>query len=230
MTITVTVPEAWEDIKLSQYVQYMKAIKPYEGTEDFEIIRLEKAINHFCNVSTEELRSLNIENYNGIVYHIQELFNSIDTTKLVRTFKILDTTFGFIPNLDDMTYGEYLDLSTYSKDLWNNLPTFLSIVYRPVTKTNGKSYQIESYNGTDEEIISIFNNTLTMDTVWGTVGFFYLLQKDLANGTLTCLSKRMKELGKDSALMETLTKNGVDTSQLLSSLETTLQGLKQLQN
>ena len=61
------------DVKLSQYLAYTKALKPYQGTEEYDIVMYEKAINHFCNLSTDMLRKLPMENYNGIMNHIQEL-------------------------------------------------------------------------------------------------------------------------------------------------------------
>jgi len=230
MKVEITVPEGWEDIKLSQYIQYMKAIKPYEKAEDFELIRLEKAINHFCNVDTETIRTLPIENYDGIIHYMQELFLNTDNRKLAKTFDILDTTYGFVPNLDNITFGEYLDLTTYSKDLWSNLPTFLSIVYRPITKSDGKGYEIEPYSGTDEHTINLFTNALTMNIVWGAIGFFSFLHRDLVNGMVTYSIQNLKEMTINSQVVETLIKNGVDISLYQSLLETTSRDSKRLRN
>ena len=123
MKLEITVPESWEEIKLPQYVHYMKAIKPYEGVEDYEKIKIEKAMSHFCNISSETISKLPLENYNGISAYINNLFQQGEQLPLVKNFIIGDTKYGFMPSMDSMTYGEYLDLNTYSKDMWNNIAT-----------------------------------------------------------------------------------------------------------
>ena len=226
MIQTVIVPEAWEDIKLEKYLAYTKALKPYEGTDDYEQTMYEKAMNHFCNLNTDTIRKLPMENYNAIMDLLRVLFAQGSEIPVVKKFTIGSTDFGFIPNLDSMTYGEYLDLTTYSKDLWNNLPTFLSIIYRPIVKKKDDTYEVETYNGTNDDLIELFKHALTMDIVWGAIGFFTVLQTDLLNGTLNYSLERMKKALESSVVQETLKASGVDTSALLSSVTTTLPSSK----
>ena len=108
-----------------------------------------------------------------------KLFEQGEKMSLVKHFVVGSTKFGFIPSLDEMSYGEYLDLSTYSKDLWPNAPTVMSILYRPVTKELDGKYEIQPYSGTNEDMETLFKSALTMDIVWGAIGFFTILSKDL---------------------------------------------------
>jgi hypothetical protein len=221
MKLEIIIPESWEDVKLSKYLAYMKALKPYEGTEEFAFIQYEKALNYFCDISTEQIRSLPLENYNGLIAHLQSLFIQGNEEQLVPRFTIKGTEYGFIPDLDNMTYGEYLDLTTYSKDLWNNLPTLLSILYRPVVKTKGDKYEIEAYDGTDAYVTEVFNQHLTMNIARGAINFFTSLQNDLLEGTLNYSLEKMKKVLESSVVQETLKANGVDISHL-QSLQTTI--------
>ncbi len=110
---------------------------------------------------------------------------------------------------------------------WNNIPIIFSILYRPIVKKSGKYYTIEPYAGTNDERIDFFKDILTMDIVFGAIGFFLNLQSDLLIGILHYSEKILKKT-KDpqvSLLLETLAKNGVDIPQLQSSLTTTLQNL-----
>lgn len=215
MKLEIIVPESWEEIRLSQYIQYTKALKPYEGIDNFEKIKIEKAMSHFCNINQETIAKLPMETYNGIGAHMFDLFDQGQELPLVKNFTVGDTKYGFMPSMDAMTYGEYLDLSTYSKDLWSNIALVMSILYRPITKEDKKGYDIQTYNGTDEKVVELFKHALTMDIVWGAIGFFTLLQKDLLAGMMgystTKLTGMIKE---DSQLQETLITNGVDISQL----------------
>ena len=230
MNLEITIPESWEDIKLNQFMEYMRAVKPYQGTEEFEVIQYEKAMNHFCNMTTEVIRQLPMEYYNGILAEMIKLFQQGDEMPLVKHFVIGGTTFGFIPSLDNMSYGEYLDLSTYSKDLWTNAPTIMSILYRPITKRDGEKYEIESYSGTNEDMELLFKTALTMDIVWGAIGFFTLLSKDLLKGMMAYSMKTLEKMKSNTLVQETLTANGVDMSVLQSSQEMISQGLKRLQD
>ena len=230
MKLEIIVPETWEEIKLSQYINYMKALKPYDGVEDFEKVKIEKAMSHFCNIDSETITKLPIENYNGIAGYMQELFQQGQELPLVKNFVIGDTKYGFMPSMDAMTYGEYLDLSTYSKDMWTNIALIMSILYRPITKEDKKGYDILEYNGTDENVVELFQTALTMDIVWGAIGFFTLLQKDLLKGMMAYSIQSLEKMKTNSQVLETLTTNGVDISVLQSSQEVISQGLKRLQN
>jgi hypothetical protein len=129
-----------------------------------------------------------------------------------------------------MSYGEYLDLSTYSKDLWTNAPTVMSILYRPVTKDLDGKYEIQTYQGTNEDMETLFKHALTMDIVWGAIGFFTLLSKDLLKGMMAYSIQKLEKMKSNTLVQETLTQNGVDMSVLQSSQEMISQSLKKLQD
>lgn len=230
MNIEITVPEGWQDVKLGQFMDYMRALKPYEGTPEYETIKYEKAMNHFCNITTDLIHKLPIENFNGIMTEIIKLFEEGEQMPLTKHFVIGSTKFGFMPSLDEMTYGEYLDLSTYSKELWPNAPTIMSILYRPVTKELDGKYDIQPYSGTNEDMETLFKSALTMDIVWGAIGFFTTLSKDLLKGMMDFSIKKLEKMKTNSQVLEALTKNGEDISLLQSSQEMISQGLTKLQD
>ena len=230
MKLEITVPESWEEIRVSQYTQYLKALKPYEGVEEYAKIKIDKAMSHFCNISSETIAKLPMENYNGIAGYIHELFQQGQQLPLVKNFVIGDTKYGFMPSMDSMTYGEYLDLSTYSKDMWDNIATIMAILYRPIVKEDKEGYAIQEYSGTNENVVELFSHALTMDIVWGAIGFFTLLQKDLLRGMMAYSMKILEKTKTNSQVLETLTQNGVDISALQSSQEMISQSLKLLQD
>jgi hypothetical protein len=223
MKIKITYPESWADIKLSQYLRYYKVVKPYVDTEDYDKISLETAALHFCEVPAEHLYKLPETTLNKIKSTIHNL-TSTNKLPLVRKFTVGETTYGFIPELDSMAYGEYLDLVAYFKDTWTNLPIIFSILYRPVVKQLGNTYTISPYNGTEDSRIELFNHTLTMDVVFGAISFFLDLQIDLLNSTLLYSVETLKKSTDPQvlAVLEDLEKNGTDITQLQSLLTTTL--------
>jgi hypothetical protein len=125
-----------------------------------------------------------------------------------------------------MTYGEYIDLVSYSKETWNNIATIMTILYRPVTFTHwsGK-YDIQPYKGTDETMVDMFGDKLTMDIVFGAVGFFQhglvALLKDIQHSTMQTLLAH-----KNSTVLKQVSqKNGISTEHLLASVQETLSTL-----
>jgi hypothetical protein len=163
------------------------------------------------------------------------MLDLLNATKmpLIKSFESDKTKYGFIPNLDDMSYGEYLDLVSYtSKDIWENISTVMAILYRPITKSVLNTYSIEKYKGTTPEVANLFLNILTMDIVFGAISFFLDLQIDLMKGTLA-YSMKILMTSKDPRILaarETLQKNGTDITQLPHLQEMILQNLTQLQS
>jgi hypothetical protein len=65
----------------------------------------------------------------------------------IHRFEYQGIEYGFIPNLDEISTGEFIDLDDYIKD-GKQLHKIASILYRPIVKQNGKYYDIEKYDGT----------------------------------------------------------------------------------
>ena len=60
-------------------------------------------------------------------------------------FELNGIEYGFIPNLEDLSLGEYIDLETYLKDQ-KNLNKVAAVMYRPITKKYSDLYDIENYS------------------------------------------------------------------------------------
>lgn len=230
--IKINVPENWSEIKLPQYLAFYKAIKPYEGTDEYERIVFERAILHFCGISSNVLYKLPIETLNEIKSTMYNFIYNGMKQPLTTQFELNNTEYGFIPSLDEMSYGEYLDIVSYTKDVWTYVPLLMSILYRPITNKFGDSYIIEAYSGTNDHRVTLFKEHLTMDVVWGAIAFFLDLQIDLMKDTLTYLNQEMNKMTEEqiSQANTILQKNGLDIIQLQSLLTMTSQNLIQLQD
>jgi hypothetical protein len=232
MELEIKVPQNWNDVTLEKYLKYYKSIKPYEGLEDFESKIIENAVYHLCGVQADVLNKLPIDVFQEISNDMRNLLNSGKTQELALSFVIGDTKYGFITNIDQMTYGEYVDLVTYSKDVYENAALMCSILYRPILEERNNKYTIADYKGTNEEQIELFYKKLTMDIVFGALGFFLRLQKDLLNSTLTYTTETIKKILKNptSTAAQILEENGVYTQQLQQLQETIQRGSTLLQD
>jgi hypothetical protein len=228
MKITITYPDSWAEVKLSQYLEYNRHIKPWIQSEEYAEKSVQSALLHFCKVPAEYINKLPKTVADKASIKLGELFTDINKKPLVTEFTVGDTVYGFIPSLDDMTYGEYLDLVAYTKkDLWDNILTVMAILYRPIKQRVGKLYTIEPYSGTQEARLELFKHVLTMDVVFGAISFFLGLQKDLLTGILTYSMEEMKKIKdpKVLAALQDLNVSGADITQLQSYLTKTLQDL-----
>jgi hypothetical protein len=223
MKVEYTIPEDWSEIKYIDYIKFYQAVKPYENTEEYVEKCLERAAYYFCGIDSDVYKQLPVENFSEISQQILNLIDSSKNHKLIQSFNLLDVDYGFIPSLDDMTYGEYIDLITYSKETWENMPLLMSILYRPITDKSKDKYKIQTYNGTVDSQVELFKSKMTMDIVFGALSFFLRLQLDLLNATLTYsmenLTKKTDE--QTSQAHQILAKNGV-SMQHLQRLQTTM--------
>jgi hypothetical protein len=217
MEINIRIPESWQDVTLQQYLKFYNAMKPYDGAEEYSTKIIEVAAYYLCNIDANTLNKLPLDTFNEIAKNIMDLVLSGQKQELVKSFVLGDVKYGFINNLDQMTYGEYVDMVTYSKDSYENAALLCSILYRPILEEYKGTYKIEDYKGTNENQIELFYQKLTMDIIFGALGFFLHLQKDLLNSTLTYTTEvitKMMEETPTSTAAQILAENGVSTEQL----------------
>ena len=106
--------------------------------------------------------------------------------KFQHRFKIQDTEFGFIPDLENISFGEFIDLSKNITDVdnWNKA---MAVMYRPIIDSKGDKYSIEDYKGSNtySEVMKFAPLGVTL----GANVFFWTLRNDLLNSSLSYLRK-----------------------------------------
>jgi len=231
MKKTITIPENWNEVKLTDYLEYWKRIKPYLNSEDEDLLNnvaVDTALTQICKVPFETLKTLDAADAIMVKTEVAKLLAQSTQIPLVRFFTIeVDgetIEYAFEPNLDEMSYGCYLDLAEASKDLWDNIYTFLATLYRPVISKAGNRYRIAEYEGTDFSMIPHLKNALTADIALGSVFFFLHLQRELLSATLDYSAKIVKSKKGLVAKMlgKTLVTNMEDLAPSLASLEAIL--------
>lgn len=162
----IQVPSSLEDIKLGDFQEFLKIEDP--SPEDY--FRLFLKIDDISNIKASSITD--------IVMHINNIFEQSNETKLTQRFDFEGVYYGFIPKLDDMSYGENKDITKYVND-FNTIHKALKVLYRPITATLNNTYLIEPYKGTTEGADAL--KELPLSVAFGAKVFFYNLTKDLAN-------------------------------------------------
>ncbi len=230
-TITLNIPSSLSDITLGQYQKYIKDIKHLtekeEPTqEEIEFSNL-KLLECFCDINLKQAYQLPMTEFSSVINHINELFN-VDH-KLHNKFEMTDpdgnkVTFGFIPKLEDISMGEFVDLEKYIAD-WQQMHKAMAILYRPVTHEKNNFYLIEDYEGSDK--YSDVMKDSPIQAALGSMVFFYSLGTELSKHLMDSLAKQLKE---DSDFKQHLEQSGVGINQFTHSLEEMSENLKKLQN
>lgn len=211
MKLDVNVPSELNEITLGQY---QKFIKLYQGevTEEFMALKM---LEIFCGIKLRDAYQMRYKDIDGIVEVISATLNQ--KPQLVQRFKMGDVEYGFIPNLDDMSFGEYVDLDTYLPD-WNEMHRAMAVLYRPIKNKFKNRYNIVDYEVVDAEIYK----NMPMDAVVSSVLFFYRLGIDLSKAMMNYL-----EESKETRLVQYLSseKSGVGINQYTHLLKETLDDL-----
>ena len=212
MKASITVPTSLSEVTLKQYQKFLKI---QEMNED-EMFLQTKMIEIFCGVEYKDVLSINVLDAERITKMLGDLFTQ--KPDLVKSFEIDDVTYGFIPSLDDMTLGEYVDLDTFLGD-WKNIHNAMNVLYRPVLQRSAERYKIADYDTTTKDRLL----DMPMDAVISSIFFFFHLGIDLS----IAMSHYSQEEGvKQQVLPQDLEKSGVGMDQYMRSLRKILRDLK----
>jgi len=161
MKLEINVPDRLSEITLGQY---QKFVKLYSGEVTEEFLAL-KMLEIFCGVKLSEAYQMRFKDVDGVVELLTEILN--EKPQLVQRFKMGDVEYGFIPNLDDMSFGEYVDLDTYIGD-WQNIHRAMAVLYRPIKDKRGNRYNIVPYEVVNAEVYK----NMPLDAAISSVLFF----------------------------------------------------------
>lgn len=216
--IELEVPTTLSDIKLWQYQKYMKVIEQNktEDAEDEDKINdflNMKLVEIFCNVSLRDVSKIPLKEFNKILEILNKAF--AEKPKLIQRFKLLDVDMGFIPKLDDITLGEYVDIETNVSD-WQKIHKAMAVLYRPVNFKAKDKYTISSYK-VNEEIQELMKE-MPLDVAISSMVFFYDLGTELLAAIPKYLEQKLKKEDMQQLEMH-LQKSGVGINQFMRSLK-----------
>lgn len=193
MKLELIVPNSWNDVSIKRFQEFNK-VSELDIPERQKLIKI---ISALCDVEEKMIEKLRMKDLKEIVSEINKLDR--ETAEKGSLKKIVDfkgKKYGFIPNMSEMTTGEYIDLeSSCTADAMSNLHTIMSILYRPLVGKPNKhgQYNIEPYQPTEHKENEMLD--FPMDISLKAVNFFFRLGLALMND----LNKSMKKV-KDKKL------------------------------
>ena len=213
MKIEINVPTSLSEVTLGQYQKFLKIA---EDNPEGNFLNA-KMIEIFCGIPLSDSYKLKMSSVTAIIDILNELLSQ--TPKRVEQFTMNGVQYGFIPDLDEMSLGEYVDLDGSASD-WNNMHIAMNVLYRKIKIKKSGKYNIVDYNVENPEKMK----DMPLDAAIGSLFFFYNLGMELSKHTIL-YSSNLEEMEayQEQLISET---NGDGISQFMDSLTEILQDLK----
>lgn len=176
MKIDYIIPETRKDIDLRTYVKVCELIEQ-EANE-------KSIVSSVLNIPFHLIDKIPVNEYTEAHNSIHKALSEDGTFTLAYTHN--DIEYGFIPDFENITIGEYSALETYLKEPQKNAANILSILYRPIEYRKGEKYNIEPYNSDKD---TSFYWSFPSELYTESIVFFYNLGNELAKDTLRCFSQ-----------------------------------------
>ena len=213
MKIEINVPTSLSEVTLGQYQKFLKIA---EDNPEGNFLNA-KMIEIFCGIPLSDSYKLKMSSVTAIIDILNELLSQ--TPKRVEQFTMNGVEYGFIPDLDEMSLGEYVDLDGSASD-WNNMHIAMNVLYRKIKIKKSGKYNIVDYNVENPEKMK----DMPLDAAIGSLFFFYNLGMELSKHTILYSSNLEEmEVYQDQLISQT---NGDGISQFMDSLTEILQNLK----
>ena len=177
---------SWDDVTLETWI---KLIDFETGTKTEEAT---ETITALSDIPKKLIKELALSDVAAIMSKIGEIQSKQDT-KLKRIIEINEVEYGFHPDLDSISLGEYADIEQFIKNgIDKNLPELMSVLYRPVKLKKNDIYIIDAYDG-DIRMRTEEMRQMSAAQVQSALFFFYNFVKELSEILLLFSMQEQKE-------------------------------------
>lgn len=183
LTKKLTVPNKLSELTIGQYQKFNKVL----GSNPDNDFLQKKTIEIFCGV---ELNQVDRYKYSSIVEVIEVLNKMFEQKpKHNLNFEHKGKEYGFIPELANMSFGEFVDLDLLMSD-WDTMDQAMAVLYRKIKNKYKDNYTIEEYNSEKTDNMK----EMPLDVALGAIFFLENLNKELMNHILVYLQKQEKTM------------------------------------
>tara|TARA_R100000808_G_C2102483_1_gene119100 strand:- start:162 stop:806 length:645 start_codon:yes stop_codon:yes gene_type:complete len=196
-TKTYNFIDKWSDVTLEKWVQLINTKTDRKIDETIE------SIQHLSDMPKEIVRELSVYDVAAIAERLGKMQKEANSA-LQHMIVVDGVEYGFHPNLEDITIGEFADIEMFIKGgVENNMHKIAAVLYRPITEKVGSAYTIEAY-GDDVTIRSEQLKQMTAEQIQSSLVFFWslgtMLLKIMPSYLMEQAVQRMKDYNKDRTL------------------------------
>lgn len=179
----IRLPNTFADLTLSQW----KTLQVHKDNKDCLMALCDEVTPR--NITTVSQAAL------VAAYSHLDMLRQTEAGQHVDKITVAGSTYGFIPNWQEFTLGEYIDMEMYCKDVAANCNKIMSLLYRKVTKQHGSRYAIELYTSKEDQEIW---DDVPATVFGGTLLFFSSSKKSLLQSSRHSLIQAMAAVGSSS--------------------------------
>jgi len=213
MKLSINVPTELNELTLGQYQKFIKVQKD-NGDGTFVA---QKMIEIFCGIDLKDTFKIKITDMNEIIKILNDLLEI--KPELINRFTLNNQEYGFIPILEDISLGEYIDIENFMQN-WDEMHKAMCVLYRPIKQKYKDKYDIVEYDAKETDVMK----DMPLDVVFSAVVFFYNLGIELSSNMMDYLTEDQM-----TSLMEgqhSFPKDGGGIQQFTNSLKDVLQNSK----
>ena len=178
---------SWKEVTLEKWLQlidFETGTKTEEATE---------TIAALSNIPKQLVKELALKDVAVLMSKIAKLQQKQDTN-LKKIIEIEGIEYGFHPDLDSITLGEYADIETFIKNgVENHLAELMAVLYRPIKEKKNDIYIIDAYDG-NIRLRAEEMKKMSAEQVQAALFFFYNLGKELSQILPLYLMERLTEM------------------------------------
>lgn len=183
----VIIPQDLNEINLGQMMQ----LSDIEKMEIEEVDKAKKVIKLLVNnVNDDNIDRIKVTD---LLVMYQKLCAMTNTqTSLIKLMSIDGIKYGFNPDIENISTGEFMDIDMLCKKMDKNLHQIMAILYREVTTEGEGKYLIKEYDAEIEDRAKLFKDKMPASVAQSCLVFFYRLGKDYLKGTMESLKEEQK--------------------------------------
>lgn len=179
----------WSEVTLEKW---LKLVKLESGSKSKEAV---ETITALSNIPRQLVNELTVKDVAVIMEKLSEV-QLKQNSSLCRIIEVEGVAYGFHPDLDEITLGEYADIETFIKNgIENHLPDLMAVLYRPITDKKNDVYTIEAYDGNIRMRSETFKK-MKAEEVQSAMVFFWVFVNELFQILPLYLMDRLKETNK----------------------------------
>jgi|TARA_R100000479_G_scaffold126067_2_gene65502 hypothetical protein len=183
--------EKWEDVTLEKWLKLIEIKTDKKALEAIE------NISTLSNIPKDLIRQLSVSAVAEIMKNISKMQVEA-SSNLVNIIEVDGREYGFIPNLDHITIGEFADIEMFIKNgLEKHMPEIMAVLYRPVISKKNEAYTIIAYDGEITLRAEEFKK-MKAEQVQSALVFFYNLGNELLKTSQLYLMEEAKRLLKSN--------------------------------
>ena len=185
--------DSWSDVTLEKWQQLVLGKKKTKTEEAKETIKA---------LSTLPVKLIEEMALSDVATIFERLSKLQIKGKLKKVFEIDEVEYGFLPDLDEITLGEWADIEQYIKDgLEKNIHKIMAVLFRPVTNKEGKMYSVQAYKD-GKQRAEKFRKKMNAVQVQQSLVFFWTFGKELSTILPLYLTEMMTKIQAEMNLQK----------------------------